>query len=125
MNETTTFEDVTAQLLPIDDFPDHPTAGAAEGPHVCGDCGSRLVYPTWWAEDGDASWCVALRCPSCESFRIGRFSDESIAELEQEFDRGHAVLTSDLARLAHANMVDDVDRFIRALDADAIQPIDF
>jgi hypothetical protein len=125
MNERTSFDDVAAQLLPFDDAPDDPAAGAAEGPHVCRECDSRLVYPTWWAEDGDDSWFVALRCPSCESSGVARFSDESIAELEQELDRGRAQLVSDLARLAHANMVDDVDRFTRALDADAIQPIDF
>jgi hypothetical protein len=34
-------------------------------------------------------------------------------------------LESDLALLAHANMADYVDRFLRALDADAIQPMDF
>jgi hypothetical protein len=40
-------------------------------------------------------------------------------------DRGDAELETDLALLTHANMVDEIDRFARALDADAIQPIDF
>lgn len=125
MNERTSFEEVAAQLVPAGEAPGHTIAGAAEGLHVCRDCGSKLVHPTWWAEDGDDSWVVALTCPSCESSRIGRFDDGSIAELANELERGHAELTSDLARLAHANMADDVDRFTRALDADAIQPIDF
>jgi hypothetical protein len=38
---------------------------------------------------------------------------------------GVSRLESDLALLAHANMADYVDRFLRALDADAIQPMDF
>src|SRR5437763_4262121 len=125
MNVKATFEDVAAQLLPLGDFSSAPSAGAAEGLHVCPACGSRLVHPTWWEEDGEAYWLVALTCPSCESFRLGRFDDESIAELERELDRGVAELMSDLERLAHANMVDYVDRFVRALEADAIQPTDF
>ena len=125
MNQRTSFEEVAAQLLPFGDSPDPTSASAAEGLHLCRDCGSKLVQPTWSAEDGDHSWFVALTCPNCESFRIGRFDDPTIAELEQELDRGQAELISDLASLAHANMVDDVDRFTRALDADAIHPIDF
>ena len=38
---------------------------------------------------------------------------------------GVSRLESDLAVLARANMADYVDRFVRALDADAIQPMDF
>jgi hypothetical protein len=34
-------------------------------------------------------------------------------------------LAADLGRLARANMAEDVDRFITALKADAIQPMDF
>lgn len=125
MNERTSFEKVAAQLVSAGDAPEHTSASAAGGLHVCPACGSRLVHPTWWAEDGEASWLVALTCPSCESFRIARFDDESIAELERELDRGLAELMSDLERLAQANMADYADRFIRALEADAIQPTDF
>jgi hypothetical protein len=34
-------------------------------------------------------------------------------------------LAADLGRLSRANMADDVDRFVVALNADAIQPMDF
>ena len=38
---------------------------------------------------------------------------------------GVSRLESDLALLAHSNMLDYVERFERALEADAIQPMDF
>jgi hypothetical protein len=125
MNVNATFEGVAAQLLPVGDFSSDASAGAEEGLHVCPACGSRLVHPTWSDEDGEASWLVALRCPSCEAFRLASFDDETIAEFERELDRGVAELSSDLERLVHANMVDYLDRFTRALEADAIQPTDF
>jgi hypothetical protein len=34
-------------------------------------------------------------------------------------------LAADLGRLARSNMAEDVDRFISALKADAIHPMDF
>jgi hypothetical protein len=34
-------------------------------------------------------------------------------------------LAADLGRLARSNMAEDVDRFIAAMKADAIQPMDF
>jgi hypothetical protein len=73
----------------------------------------------------DAERKGLLRCPSCESVRADRFEDALLEDLEHELDRGQAELEHELARLARANMADDVDRFIRALDADAIQPFDF
>jgi hypothetical protein len=79
----------------------------------------------WWEEAGDDSWRVALRCPNCEWSGIGRFEHRLVDELERELDRGAGELESDLARLTHANMVQEIDRFARALDADAIQPFDF
>ena len=46
-------------------------------------------------------------------------------QLERELDRGDAELEADLAWLTYANMANEIDRFVRALDADAIQPFDF
>ena len=119
------FEKVVAQLLPAPDTREDRTAGAAEGLHVCGACGSRLVHPTRWKAVSDDSWQVALRCPNCEWTRVGRFEQTLVDDLERELDRGDAELESDLALLTNANMVDEIDRFVSALDADAIQPIDF
>jgi hypothetical protein len=122
---TTSFEELVGQLVASSEARDDSTAAAAEGLHVCCRCGSRLVHPTWWAESDHDSWEVALRCPSCEWFGAGRFDQSLMDEFERELDRGDAELAAGLARFAHANMADAADRFIRALAADAIQPIDF
>ena len=123
--ERTSFEEALAQLVAPPDAPDRPSPAPAEGLHVCEDCGSMLVHPVWCTDADDDSWQVALRCPSCEAFRVGRFGQAHIDELDRELDRGEAALQAALARLTHANMADIVDRFVRALAADAIQPSDF
>ena len=48
-----------------------------------------------------------------------------VVSFDEELDRGMEELAADLGRLARANMADDVDRFVAALNADAIQPMDF
>jgi hypothetical protein len=119
------FEEAVAQLVPACERREDRIQAAAEGLHVCAACRSRLVYPMWCEEASDDSWRVALRCPNCGRFGIGRFEQSLVDELERELDRGDAELEADLARLTRANMVDEIDRFTRALAADAIQPFDF
>jgi hypothetical protein len=123
--QTAAFEDVVAWLVLATEAREYRIPAAAEGLHVCSACGSRLVYPTWWEEAGDDPWQVRLRCPGCEWVGGGRFEPKLVDELERELDRGDAELEADLALLTRANMVDEIDRFVRALDADAIQPFDF
>src|SRR5882757_7943008 len=45
--------------------------------------------------------------------------------LDDELDRAAGALLGDLRRMTHANMSEEVDFFIRALDADLIVPSDF
>jgi hypothetical protein len=40
-------------------------------------------------------------------------------------DRGTEALVRDLKRMMHANMEDEIERFVTALDADHILPDDF
>jgi hypothetical protein len=121
----TPFDEAIAQLVRAIERREDRIPGAAGGLHICPACRSRLVHMTWWEEESDGSWRVTLRCPNCEWAAIGRFEHRLVDELERELDRGDAELEADLARLTHANMVDEIDRFVRALDADAIQPFDF
>jgi hypothetical protein len=46
-------------------------------------------------------------------------------EFLNELNRGHEELETELALLTQANMADYVDRFVTALAADAIHPMDF
>jgi hypothetical protein len=93
--------------------------------HVCFNCSGELVYPLDWSEEGLRHWRIVLRCPECESRREGVFEQATVELLDDELDRAASVLLGDLRRMTHANMSEEVDFFVRALDADLIVPSDF
>jgi hypothetical protein len=93
--------------------------------HVCFNCAGELVYPLDWCEEGVRHWRIVLRCPDCESRREGVFEQAAVELLDDELDRAAGALLGDLRRMTHANMSEEVDFFIRALDADLITPSDF
>jgi len=106
----------------------HPPADGATGTqplHVCFNCSGELVYPLDWSEEGPGHWRIVLRCPECESRREGVFGQPVIERLDDELDRATGTLLSDLKRMAHANMAEEIEFFVRALDADLIVPSDF
>ena len=93
--------------------------------HVCFNCAGELVYPLDWSEEGLRHWRIVLRCPECESRREGVFEQAAVELLDDELDRAASALLGDLRRMTHANMSEEVEFFIRALDADLIVPSDF
>ena len=122
--EVVSFDEVAEQLAAIEPTAE-TTPAPAEGLHVCTECDSGLVYPTDWEEEGADKWYVELHCPNCDVHREGVFAQETVERFDEELDRGMEELAADLGRLSRANMADDVDRFVVALNADAIQPMDF
>ena len=92
---------------------------------LCEACGSDLVEPTAWESAGPERWRVALRCPNCEHISEGVFSQSCVDRYDERLDDGTAALVGDLKELERANMADDVERFIGALQAGAIAPEDF
>jgi hypothetical protein len=56
---------------------------------------------------------------------MGVFEQACVEQLDEELDRAAGALLSDLKQLTQANMEDEVEFFIRALDADLIVPSDF
>ncbi|HTQ67310.1 MAG TPA: hypothetical protein VMI13_01330 [Solirubrobacteraceae bacterium] len=99
--------------------------GESEQLHICFHCSGELVYPLDWAEEGARHWRVVLRCPECEARREGVFEQTVVERLDDELDRGSSALLSDLRRMTHANMSEEIDFFVRALEADLITPSDF
>ncbi len=93
--------------------------------HLCFHCAGELVFPLDWSEEGPRHWRVVLRCPECESRREGVFDQAAVERLDDELDRGTSALLGDLRRMTHANMSEEVEFFVRALDADLITPGDF
>jgi hypothetical protein len=101
------------------------TVAPARDLHVCPDCTSGLVYPLAWEEAGDAAWELLLRCPNCEWHGEGVYGQDVVEKLDEQLDDGTQVLVRDLKRLMHANMEEEVERFIDALSAGHILPMDF
>ena len=112
-------------FLPEPETPVHPPAQRQQDLHVCYECDSELVYPVQWEEAGSENWSVLLHCPNCDVFREGVFTQENVELFDEELDRGADVLARDYKRLMRANMADEIDRFVGALEAGAILPEDF
>ena len=104
----------------------HPTTAQPDTDlHLCSTCDSELVYPVDWEEVGDTHWEVHLRCPNCEWTGTGVFEQDTVERFDEELDRGTEALVSDLRRLMTANMEEEIDRFVQALDVDGLLPEDF
>ncbi len=95
------------------------------GLHVCPECACELVYPEAWEEAGDTAWELQLRCPNCEWHDRGVYEQPVVEQLDEHLDNGTQILVRDLKQLMHANMQDEVERFIVALRAGHIWPMDF
>ena len=93
--------------------------------HICVQCGSPLVQPIEWSEEGPLGWLVVLRCPECELSRPGVFGQNAIDAFDDELDRGTQILQQELAALTRDNMTEYATDFIGALAAGHIEPIDF
>ena len=93
--------------------------------HVCGTCDSELVYPVDWEEAGQTHWEVMLRCPNCEWSGTGVFEQDVVERFDEELDRGTEALVGDLKRLMQANMEEEIERFVAALQDGHIVPDDF
>jgi hypothetical protein len=95
------------------------------GLHICPGCDSELVQPVCWSEAEDYRWQLTLECPNCGWLEDGIYQREQIDRLEEKLDDGLAEMLADLKRLTQANMAEEIDRFINALNADFILPEDF
>jgi len=107
------------------DAPAQPRVDPAGDLHICIECSSHLAYPTAWEEADKAQWSVTIRCPECETYRAGVFSQEAVEAFDEELDAGTDALTGDYRRLMRANMSEEVERFVEALQAEAVLPEDF
>jgi hypothetical protein len=93
--------------------------------HRCPTCDSGLVYPVDWEQAGETEWALTLRCPNCEWVGEGTFDQRTVEQLDVELDNGTQVLVRDLRQLMHANMEEEVERFLTALHGGHIWPMDF
>ena len=66
-----------------------------------------------------------MRCPDCDMQREGVFGQALVERLDEELDSATGALLSDLKQLTHANMVEEIQLFSRALQLYLIGPSDF
>ena len=114
-----------AEQAPGADRKTWPAAEPDQDLHHCLDCSSELVYPIEWEEAGPENWSVLLHCPNCDVFREGVFGQDTVERFDEELDRGAEQLARDYRRLMRANMADEIDRFVAAIQAEAVLPEDF
>jgi hypothetical protein len=93
--------------------------------HLCRACGSDLVHPVDWEEVAADNWRLELRCPNCEWHGEAVYERATVEELDEELERGMETIVRDLRQLTHANMEEQIERFIDALQDDKIVPFDF
>lgn len=91
----------------------------------CPECEGTLVYPVWWEEADDDAWAVERRCPCCEWRGVGEYPQDLVDAFDDALTDGTETLLRTLRELVRANMADDVERLVTALDSGLIQPMDF
>ncbi|MGD9695649.1 MAG: hypothetical protein AB7V42_08320 [Thermoleophilia bacterium] len=104
----------------------HIGAGGHESDmHICPSCDGELVYPLSWEERQGDLWRIERRCPNCEWRHAGDFTQEDVERFDDSLNDGTEELLVTLREFSRANMEQDVERLITALQLDLIEPIDF
>jgi hypothetical protein len=93
--------------------------------HVCPECAGGFVYPVEWEEHMGDHWRLSRRCPSCEWSGTGEFDQDAVDRFDDVLSEGTEALLTNLRSMVRANMEEDVERLIAAINADQILPIDF
>ena len=83
------------------------------------------MHPVDWAPARAGRWSVTLRCPDCEWRDDGVFAQDVVDRFDEALEVGTAQILDDLNLLARANLEEQVDRFVAALQADQILAEDF
>ena len=91
----------------------------------CPSCTSDLVYPLDWHEAEGDRWELELRCPNCEWTHRDVYDQETVERFDCILNEGTDAVIGTLEEVARDNMADEIDRFVAALESDAILPFDF
>jgi hypothetical protein len=102
-----------------------PAAATPCEAHVCPLCRSPLVHPTEWQRTGVTCWRVTLRCPNCETVRTVTLGREEVERLNRALYEGTERLARQADQLVRRHFEEETAKFVAALDADLILPIDF
>ena len=83
------------------------------------------MYPTDWKRSGAATWDLDLRCPNCELKRTVTMTREGVEHFNRLLYHGAQALAREAQEISRRYFAEEATRFIAALDADLILPIDF
>jgi hypothetical protein len=93
--------------------------------HTCPACGGNLVQPVNFEPFEPGRCYLELLCPNCWWSNRSLHEQADVDRFDEELERGETALLLDVAELTRSNMLEELDRFVRALAADAILPMDF
>ena len=99
---------------------------------ICPECDCRLCFESAAEPLTPDAWLVVVQCPNCwHAWRV-TVGDVALELFENALDDDTRVIEATLDELTYANAVAEaeqlmveVERFVRALAANAIVPMDF
>lgn len=87
-------------------------------------CERDLVQPIEWEEIKDVGYEILFECPNCGWSAWETHDYETLKYYDKLLDAGEDALLKDYQDRVKANMTDETNRFIRALNAGHILPED-
>jgi hypothetical protein len=102
-----------------------PPTEPGGGLGLCRTCRSELGYPRRCRRLGNDLWELELRCPECDDVWRAQGSTREIEGFDRTLAAGRAVIERHLREIDRLEREAEIDRFSRALAADAILPEDF
>ena len=94
---------------------------------ICLQCGRSFVVPAAILEvvPSERRYTVELACNNCGHSRVGTYTEDTMEQLDRALDREQARLQEIATRIYRENMLEEIERFVAALDANLILPEDF
>jgi hypothetical protein len=102
-----------------------PRGGVGTRLELCPCCDSGLVYPLDWEPAEPGHWRVGLRCPDCEWLGGGVYGQKVVDAFDEVLDDGTEALLAELTLMTRANLEEEIQRFVDALQRGLILPEDF
>lgn len=99
--------------------------GVTEDLLVCPQCKADMVCATEWEEAGEEHWLMQLRCGACQAEREITCNQATANHYDERWDRSMDPIYKRIRSLERARERIEIERFKRALEADAILPEDF
>jgi len=92
---------------------------------ICPNCQSNCCHPLDWEEHYAERWHLTVVCGNCE-FEITHITNyEELTEFDYWLDDCLAEIHMAYLNLMRENLSEYADKFVAALNADALLPMDF